>query len=186
MGNIFYFDWEMELLYSLQSLHNPVLDKVMLFITTLGNAGMVWIAITILMFIFCKDKRCAWTSTGALLLSVLIINLILKNLVARARPCWIDTDVMLLLKNPKDYSFPSGHASASFATAVSILQFPEYRKQGIAALILATLIAFSRMYFFVHFPTDILVGSALGVLEALLAGYFVRKLEKNREFCQKR
>ena len=67
MGNIFYFDWEMELLYSLQSLHNPVLDKVMFFITTLGNAGFVWIVITILMFIFCKDKRCAWTSTGALL-----------------------------------------------------------------------------------------------------------------------
>ena len=175
MGNIFYFDWEMELLYSLQSLHNPVLDKVMFFITTLGNAGFVWIVITILMFIFCKDKRCAWTSTGALLLSVLMINLILKNLVSRARPCWIDTDVILLLKNPKDYSFPSGHASASFATAVSILQYAKYRRQGIAALILATLIAFSRMYFFVHFPTDVLAGAILGVLEALLAAFLVKK-----------
>ena len=165
----------MELLYSLQSLHNPVLDKVMFFITTLGNAGFVWFVITILMFIFCKDKRCAWTSTGALLLSVLMINLILKNLVSRARPCWIDTDVILLLKNPKDYSFPSGHASASFATAVSILQYAKYRRQGIAALILATLIAFSRMYFFVHFPTDVLAGAILGVLEALLAAFLVKK-----------
>lgn len=180
MGNVFYFDWEMELLYSLQSIHNPVLDKVMLFITTLGNAGMVWIAITILMFILCKDKRCAWTSTGALLLSVLIINLILKNLVARARPCWIDTDVMLLLKNPKDYSFPSGHASASFSVAVSILQFAEYRKQGIAAIVLAAMIAFSRMYFFVHFPTDIIAGVVLGILEAVVAGLLVKKLEKRR------
>lgn len=180
MGKIFYFDWEMELLYSLQSLHNPVLDKVMLFITTLGNAGMIWIAITILMFIFCKDKRCAWTSTGALLLSVLMINLILKNLVARARPCWIDPEVTLLLKSPKDYSFPSGHASASFATAVSIVQYAKYRKQGIAAITLATLIAFSRMYFFVHFPTDIMVGIALGILEALLAAFLVKKLQKNR------
>ena len=181
MGNIFYFDWEMELLYNLQFLHNPVLDKVMLFITTLGNGGIVWIAITILMFIFCKDKRCAWTSTGALLLSVLVINLVLKNLVARARPCWIDTDVVLLLKNPKDYSFPSGHASASFATAVSIIRYAEYRKQGIAAMVLATLIAFSRMYFFVHFPTDIIVGIALGILEALLAAFLVKKLQKRKK-----
>ena len=92
----------------------------------------------------------------------------------RVRPCWIDTSVPLLVKNPSDYSFPSGHSSASFASAVSIVQYVRYRKQGVAAVILAAMIAVTRMYVFVHFPTDVLVGTLLGIIEALLAGLMIR------------
>ena len=181
MGNVFYFDWEFDLLYWFQSLHNPILDKIVVAITSLGNAGIFWILLTIAMLIFCKDKKVAWTSALALVFSLLVINVFLKNTVMRARPCWIDDSVELLVKNPKDYSFPSGHSSASFASAVSIVQYARYRKQGIAAVVLAALIAVSRMYVFVHFPTDVLVGTILGIIEAILAGIIIRFIYRKME-----
>lgn len=181
MGNIFYFNWEFDLLYWFQSLHNPILDKIVVVITSLGNAGIFWILLTLVMLIVCKDKKVAWTSALALLFSLLVINIFLKNTVMRARPCWIDDTIPLLVKNPKDYSFPSGHSSASFASAVSIVQYARYRKQGIAAVILAALIAVSRMYVFVHFPTDVFVGTILGIIEAILAGIIIRFIYRKIE-----
>lgn len=181
MGNIFYFNWEFDLLYWFQSLHNPILDKIVVVITSLGNAGIFWILLTLVMLVVCKDKKVAWTSALALLFSLLVINIFLKNTVMRARPCWIDDTIPLLVKNPKDYSFPSGHSSASFASAVSIVQYARYRKQGIAAVILAALIAVSRMYVFVHFPTDVFVGTILGIIEAILAGIIIRFIYRKIE-----
>lgn len=180
-GNVFYFDWEFDLLYWFQGLHNPVLDKIVVAITSLGNAGIFWILLTVVMLIFCKDKRVAWTSALALLFSLLVINIFLKNTVMRARPCWIDESVQLLIKSPSDYSFPSGHSSASFAGAVSIVQYARYRKQGIAAVILAVLIATSRLYLFVHFPTDVLTGTILGIIEAIVAGLIIRAIYRKIE-----
>ena len=181
MGNVFYFNWEFDLLYWFQSLHNPFLDKIVVVITSLGNAGIFWILLTLVMLIVCKDKKVAWTSALALLFSLLVINIFLKNTVMRARPCWIDDTISLLVKNPKDYSFPSGHSSASFASAVSIVQYAKYRKQGIAAVVLAALIAVSRMYVFVHFPTDVFVGTILGIIEAILAGIIIRFIYRKIE-----
>lgn len=181
MGNVFYFNWEFDLLYWFQSLHNPILDKIVVVITSLGNAGIFWILLTLVMLIVCKDKKVAWTSALALLFSVLVINVFLKNMAMRARPCWIDDTIPLLVKNPKDYSFPSGHSSASFASAVSIVQYAKYRKQGIAAVILAAMIAVSRMYVFVHFPTDVFVGTILGIVEAILAGIIIRFIYRKVE-----
>ena len=181
MGNVFYFNWEFDLLYWFQSIHNPILDKIVVVITSLGNAGIFWILLTLVMLIVCKDKKVAWTSALALLFSVLVINVFLKNMAMRARPCWIDDTIPLLVKNPKDYSFPSGHSSASFASAVSIVQYAKYRKQGIATVILAALIAVSRMYVFVHFPTDVFVGTILGIVEAILAGIIIRFIYRKVE-----
>ena len=137
---------DFSILYALQHLHNAVLDRVMVGITSLGNAGWIWIA---------------------LILDLILCNLVLKPLAARPRPCWIDEQVKLLVAAPKDYSFPSGHSAASFAAAVSI--FVMHKKEGAAALILACLIAFSRLYLFVHFPTDVLAGIAVGFICAFLA-----------------
>ena len=109
--------WEFDVLYWFQELHQPVLDKIVVAVTTLGNSGIFWLILTVLMLIFCKDKKPAWTSAVALILSLLVCNILLKNTVARERPCWIDPSVEMLVKVPRDYSFPSGHSSASFASA---------------------------------------------------------------------
>ena len=107
----------------------------------------------------------------SMVLGLIIGNVILKNLIQRARPCWIDTNILLLIPKPTDYSFPSGHTLASFEAAIMILL--HNKKWGIPAIIFAILIAFSRMYLFVHFPTDILGGIiiAAGISIAVYYGY---------------
>ena len=91
--------------------------------------------------------------------------------IARPRPCWLDTQIALLIKSPKDYSFPSGHSMNGFAASIALLC--NDKKLGIPAVILASLIAFSRLYHFVHFPTDVMVGILIGTTVAILvhAGY---------------
>ena len=172
--------WEFDLLYWFQGLHHPVLDQVEKLITRFGDKGLFWIFLTLCMLIFVKDKRVGMTAALALITEAIICNLLLKNTVRRSRPCWLDTEIGLLIKSPKDYSFPSGHSSASFAVAVSILLY--HRKWGIAAVIFAALIAISRLYLFVHFPTDVLSGILIGTVMAVISGMVVkRSVEKYPE-----
>ena len=172
--------WEFSFLYFLQELHSPVLDKIMLFITSLGNEGILWIAVAVVMVFFKKYRKCALSIGVSLLLMELVGNVILKDLIARDRPCWIDPTVELLLKAPSSYSFPSGHTFAGFASAFSV--FLHHKKEGIAALVIAALIAFSRMYLFVHFPTDILGGIVFGFGIALLVYVCGNKLVASPRF----
>lgn len=167
-------NWEFSFLYFLQELHNPVLDKIMLFITSLGNEGLLWIGIAVVMLFFKKYRKCAISIGISLLLMELVGNVILKDLIMRDRPCWIDPTVELLLKAPSSYSFPSGHTFAGFAASVTI--FLNHKKEGIAAIVVAALIAFSRMYLFVHFPTDILGGIVFGIGIAVLVYYGMKKI----------
>lgn len=164
---MFYFSWEFPFLDALQKIHNPILDRLMVAVTSLGNIGIFWILTGLLMLFFKRTRRCGFTVLLALLFSLLAGNLILKNLVARSRPCWINPDVALLIPNPGDFSFPSGHTQASFAAALSI--FLCHRKAGIGALLLAAVIGFSRLYLYVHFPTDVLGGLLIGCVLALIA-----------------
>lgn len=166
-------DWEFSFLYFLQELHNPVLDKIMLFVTSLGNEGLLWIGIAVVMLFFKKYRKCGISIGVALLLMEITGNLVLKELIMRDRPCWIDPTVELLLKAPSSYSFPSGHTFAGFAASVTI--FLNHKKEGIAAIIVASLIAFSRMYLFVHFPTDILGGMVFGTGIAVLVYFGMKK-----------
>ena len=96
------------------------------------------------------------------MLGVIIGNGILKNLVMRSRPCWINTDFNLLIANPKDYSFPSGHALSSTIAATVITLYR--KKWGIIVIPITALMAFSRLYLYVHFPTDILGGIVRGII----------------------
>ena len=164
-------DWEFSFLYFLQELHHPVLDKIMVFITSLGNDGLFWIGLALFMVFFKKYRKCAVSIAFSLILMELIGNVILKELIMRDRPCWIDPTVELLVKAPSSYSFPSGHTFAGFASAVTV--FLNHKKEGIAAIVLASLIAFSRMYIFVHFPTDILGGIVFGIGVAVLVYFMV-------------
>lgn len=109
-------EWEFAILDMLQNIQNPVLTKIMAFITMLGEAGWFWIVLGIVLLCTKKYRKCGVAVLFALILDLILANIILKPLVARPRPCWIREDIELLVRVPKDYSFPSGHTMASFAS----------------------------------------------------------------------
>lgn len=168
---------EMSILQGIQNIHNELLDSIMVFITSLGNAGIIWIILAVIFLFSKKYRKCGFAMALALLFSFIFGNVILKNIFERPRPSWVDTNVMLLIKNPTDFSFPSGHSFASFAGATVIFMY--HKKEGIAALILAGLIAFSRLYLFVHYPSDVILGSLFGVISAIAAVMIVNRIFKN-------
>lgn len=161
------------------NLTSPFLDPLMRFITTLGNGGAVWIVITVLMLISKKYRKTGIMMTMGLVLCMLIGNVILKPLVARLRPFQILSGIELLIKAPRDFSFPSGHTYSSILSGTII--FARHKRIGIYALILAVLISFSRLYLYVHFPSDVLAGAIFGVLTALLSIRTVLFCEKNEK-----
>ena len=158
--------WEFDFLYALQKLHNPILDEFMTFVSILGNSGVFWIGVAIVLLLIPKYRKCGGQMALAMLLTFIIGNVILKNLIARDRPCWIDETVPLLLNCPHDYSFPSGHTMNGITAALTLLFYD--KKLGIPALVLAIRIAFSRLYHFVHFPTDVLAGVVVGIFSAVV------------------
>lgn len=172
--------WEFDVLYAIQGIHNPVLDQIMAVLSTLGNAGIFWILLGLILLIPKKYRRCGLQMIVAMAITFVIGNLIIKNLVARDRPCWIDPSIPLLVTNPTDYSFPSGHSMNGFAAAVT-LWCNDWRL-GIPAVILATLIAFSRLYNFVHFPTDVLAGIVIGTVVALFTNWLFQR-KRNKANC---
>lgn len=167
-------NWEFSILYALQELHNPVLDSIMLFITSLGDDGILWIAIGVICLFFKKYRKMGLQLLITMLCTFVLGNLILKNIFARPRPCDIDTAVTLLLSRPHGHSFPSGHSINSMAAAAAL--FLNNKKIGIPAVVIAALIGFSRMYLFVHFPTDVLGGFVIAVLVAIAVDYGLRKI----------
>ena len=160
---------EIQILNWLHSLHTPILDKIMQLITHLGDAGIIWIILTIVMILIPKTRKSGVIMAAALIVDVILCNVILKNLIARVRPYDVNTAVQVLVAKPKDFSFPSGHTAASFAS-VTALYLAGEKKLWKPALALAILIAFSRMYLYVHYPTDILGGVIFGSLSAWI-GY---------------
>ena len=154
------------------------LDAVMPLITRLGDAGIFWIACAVILLSIPKYRKVGLSMGAALLLGLLICNVTLKPLVARMRPYdyqlqHFSKSIELLIATPHDFSFPSGHTIASFEGATVLLI--HNRKLGIPAMILAVLIAFSRLYLYVHYPTDVLVSVVLGIGFAFLGSFLVRK-----------
>lgn len=171
-------EWEFSILYALQEIHNPILDKIMLFITSLGDDGWFWLAIGVVCLVFKKHRKMGLQLLLSMLCTFILGNLIIKNLVARPRPCDIDTAVTLLLSRPHGHSFPSGHSINSMVAAVAL--FLNNKKIGIPAVIIATLIGFTRLYLFVHFPTDVLAGFVIAILVAIGVDWAFREFEIRR------
>ena len=160
-----------------QHLHCGFLDKVMPVITAFGNGGIFWIALAVLLIILPKYRKAGLSMGLALLMGLLVCNLTLKPLVGRIRPYDYQLEhfgktISLLIATPHDFSFPSGHTIASFEGATALLLYG--RKLGIPAMVLAVLIAFSRLYLYVHYVTDVLASVVLGVGFALLAAWLVK------------
>lgn len=117
--------------------------------------------------------------TAALLGTLIINNIILKNLVARTRPYEVIEGLTYLVKKPTDLSFPSGHAGCAFAAAcIMFRRLP--RKYGVPALILAILISFSRLYVGVHYPSDVLFGVISGISISYAAEAIAAKIFSER------
>ncbi len=153
-------------------LHCAALDRIMPLITALGDAGLFWILVAAAMLFHPKYRKTGLCISAALIMGVLLCNLTLKPLVARIRPyeyqlLHFGKTIPLLIAAPGDFSFPSGHTIASFEAAVVI--FCRHRRAGIATLLLAGMIAFSRLYLYVHYPTDVLASIVLGTAIALLS-----------------
>ena len=156
-----------------------LLDVLMPKLTLLGSGGAIWLLAPGGMLCTKRYRRQGVILLAGLAAGVLVGNVCLKNLIARPRPCWLDDSVTLLIATPTDYSFPSGHTLSSVIGATVLTKTT--RKFGWAAIPLAAVIAFSRLYLFVHYPSDILAGAALGVAigEAVYA-LGLRLAEKNR------
>ena len=152
---------------------SPIMDRVMVFITTLGNSGALWIVIALLLICSKKYRVTGIILAVGLIFSFLMGNVILKPLFARLRPFQIKEGIELLINAPRDFSFPSGHTLASVISA-TILILRE-KKLGYIALAMAILIAFSRLYLYVHFPTDVLGGVIFGII----IGFVSVKLVEN-------
>lgn len=157
-------------------------DAVMPVITALGNSGIIWILLALVLLCIPKCRPLGLTVAAALAVDVILCNGIIKPLVARIRPYDINTAVTLIISAPTDYSFPSGHTAASFA-AVTALGLKK-TKWWIPALVLALLIAFSRLYLYVHYPSDVLAGVVIGVLAGFagkfIADWIIRWREKRK------
>lgn len=157
-----------------ENIANPVLDVIMKIITHSGDAGIIWIVAALLCLIFKKTRKAGVCMAIAMILVLLICNLTLKPIIARPRPFSLNEGIELIITAPKDFSFPSGHTASSFAAATGLFLY--HKKLGIAALIWAVLIAFSRLYMYVHYPTDVLAGMVIGILCAVIAMIIVNKI----------
>lgn len=158
--------FEANIIYWIENhLRTGVLTPVMQVITALGNGGAFWIVLTVLLLLFKRTRRAGMICALALVLDLLAVNMLIKPLAARPRPYQVLEQITVLTNLPSDYSFPSGHSAASFACAWALLR--SGRKQwGAWALVIAGLIALSRLYVGVHYPTDVLGGVLIGILVA--------------------
>lgn len=161
-----------------EHLRCAFLDFLMPAITVLGNGGIFWIALSVLLLFFPKYRKAGLSMGIALLIGLLVCNATLKPLVGRIRPyayqlTHFGKTIPLLVAAPSDYSFPSGHTIASFEAAAALTL--HHRKPGIPALILAALISFSRLYLYVHYPTDVLASVVLGTAIAFLGSWLAGK-----------
>lgn len=161
------------LFYIQNHMKSPAMDQAMVFITSLGNAGLLWIIFAFLFLFYKKYQKCGIYLTLSLFFTTYLCENLLKPMFGRIRPCHLYPEIDMLLPRPHSPSFPSGHTMVGFAAATVIFYFN--RKLGITAYIIAALIAFSRLYLFVHYPTDILGGVIFGILTSCL---FIRGINQ--------
>lgn len=164
-----------------EHLQCTFLDKTMPIVTLFGDGGVFWIGVAVLLLFFAKYRKTGFSMGMALVLGLVVCNITLKPLVARIRPYDFQLqefgkEISLLISAQHDFSFPSGHTIASFEACTVLLLHD--KRMGIPATVLAILIAFSRLYLYVHYPTDVLVSLVLGIAFGLLGNFLVNLIYK--------
>ncbi len=168
------------LLWIQEYLRKDFLNPIITFITSLGDAGWFWILLSALLLFTKKYRKIGLTGLLALFIGFLITNLWLKNMVMRVRPYEVVEGLTLIGRKAHDFSFPSGHSTASIAAStVFLMMMP--KKFGIAAFLLGIFICFTRLYIGIHYPTDVLAGMVIGFAAAFLAVWIVKKKDPSFE-----
>lgn len=165
------------------NLQSGFMDFLMPIITKFGDGGVFWILVALILLITPKYRKTGLAMAIGLVMGVVICNIILKPLVGRPRPYDFQMteygrEILLLVKRQSDFSFPSGHTIASFEACVPMLI--NDKKLGIPATILAVLVAFSRLYLYLHYPTDVLfslvIGTLFGIIGTILAPKILNRI----------
>lgn len=171
----------------LQRMHDflqcGLLDWLARLISYTGDGGLGFVLLALVLLCFPKTRVCGAVMATALFLDVLLVNVCLKPLVARVRPYDLGVAMELITRHPGDFSFPSGHTAAAFAAATALAAAGKGWWQ--AGLIYGVLMAFSRMYLRMHYPTDVLAGALCGVLCGAAALYIWKKLGADRDRLKK-
>lgn len=170
------------LLFIQENLRSDFLTPVMTFITRLGDAGFIWILLGIVLLFPPKTRRGGFDMIICLAAAFVLTDIVLKDLIGRIRPYEVIEGLKLLVAPETSFSFPSGHTSASFACATALTL--SFGKKGAWSFVLAALIALSRLYVGVHYPTDVLGGIVVGTLAAVGAYYLLKRFVKT-DFVRK-
>lgn len=172
-----------ELLVAIQGLHMSWLDPIVSVYTKLGDAGLLWIALSLVMLLWKPTRKAGVLALGAMILGLLVTNITIKPLLSRPRP-WLDWPIVPLVTEKDPNSFPSGHTCAAFAAGLSWVRTLPWRWGRIAAVAAAVVMGLSRLYVGVHYPTDVLAGAVIGSLCAWAAwkAYNLYSDRKNRVY----
>lgn len=149
-----------------ENVHSAFLTMFFRIVTLLGEGGIFWIAVAVIMLFFKKTRRSGICIGASLLIGVIVGNGIIKNVVARPRPYDAIAGIESVVSHLSDYSFPSGHSLCCFEAATALAM--NRTKWAIPAYVGAVLVAVSRLFLFVHYPTDVICGALLGVLFGVL------------------
>ena len=174
---------ELAILDAMQAWHNPVLDPIVAAFTSTGNHGELWILLGLVLLCFRRTRKAGVGVLAALVIGAVVTSLAVKPLVMRPRPCDVNAAVAMIIPRPGGSSFPSGHTTAAFAAAAALWfargpKAPTGLIVGVTAA--AVLMGLSRMYCYVHYPTDVLAGAIVGTLAGLAAARLVDALGKHR------
>ena len=178
MDSILDFDFSI-LNFIQEHLRCAFMDGAMSFFSYIGEAGLVWIVFSVVLLFFKKTRVIGIASLAAMAITYTLNDLVLKQLIGRPRPfsdCYeqrLLSEADLIIKKPSGAGFPSGHSA--IAGAVTTTMFLHNKKLGFCVLVPALLVVFSRLYNYVHFPTDVLCGILLGVIVAIIVTFAFKK-----------
>lgn len=165
------------LLWIQEFLRSDLWSWFWISVTRLGDSGFIWLTSAILMLFFKKTRKVGIAALCSIALCFIITNLGLKNIVARPRPYTQIAELMILTHPESSFSFPSGHTANSFAVALIYFRMLP-KKYGIAAVVLAALIGFSRLYIGVHYPSDVIGGFLVALFTSSVVYYLYQYLSK--------
>ena len=173
-GIIQQFD-EQALVWIAENMRCVLLDPFMKLYTQLGNSGMLFITLGVLLLLFKPTRRAGASALCAMLVGLVVVNFTIKPLVARDRPWLVIENFVNLVPEHDPNSFPSGHTNAAFAFALAVCMTAPKRWMKVAAVCMAVVMGLSRLYVGVHFPSDVLAGAAIGSLCGLLGAWVIGK-----------